>query len=134
MLPLFAFANAGINLENIGIDSLFNPITLGIAIGLFVGKQIGVFGVCWIAIKLKLTELPKEASWLQFYGVCLLCGIGFTMSLFIGTLAFEDQALAYQTTVKLGVVIGSLASTIVAVSVLNISKSNDPFLTLKKQN
>ncbi len=134
VLPLFAFANAGINLENIGIDSLFNPITLGIAIGLFVGKQIGIFGVCWIAIKLKLTELPKEVSWLQFYGVCLLCGIGFTMSLFIGTLAFEDQALAYQTTVKLGVVIGSLASTIVAVSVLNISKSNDPFLTLKKQN
>lgn len=132
VLPLFAFANAGIDLSNIGMDDLTSPITLGIALGLFVGKQIGIFGVCWIAIKLKLTELPKDATWAQFYGVSLLCGIGFTMSLFIGTLAFEDQALAYQTTVKLGVIIGSLASAIVAVTALKASQKT-PNLVLQNQ-
>jgi len=122
VLPFFAFANAGIDLSNIGIQALSSPITLGIALGLFVGKQIGIFGMCWVAIKLRLTELPKNSTWMQFYGVSLLCGIGFTMSLFIGTLAFEDQALAYQTNVKLGVIIGSLASAIVAISVLKASQ------------
>ncbi len=126
VLPLFAFANAGIDLSNVGLNDLFSPITLGIALGLFVGKQIGIFGVCWAVVKLRLTELPDGASWPQFYGVCLLCGIGFTMSLFIGTLAFEDQALAYQTTVKLGVLIGSIASALLAVVVLNASKFKTP--------
>lgn len=126
VLPLFAFANAGVSLNSIGAEAFFSPITLGIALGLFVGKQIGIFGVCWVVIKLKLTELPKDATWAQFYGVSLLCGIGFTMSLFIGTLAFEDQALAYQTNVKLGVIIGSLASAIVAIAVLNASKYRLP--------
>ncbi len=122
VLPLFAFANAGVHLGDIDLTTLLNPITLGIALGLFVGKQIGIFGVCWAVIKLKLTSLPKDATWSQFYGVTLLCGIGFTMSLFIGTLAFEDQAMAYQTTVKLGVIIGSLASAALAIFVLNSSK------------
>lgn len=126
VLPLFAFANAGIDLGNIGISDLFSPITLGIALGLFFGKQIGIFGMCWLAIKLRVAELPEGASWQQFYGVCLLCGIGFTMSLFIGTLAFEDQELAYQTTVKLGVMIGSIASALLAVVVLNLSKNKSP--------
>ncbi|MFT4630158.1 MAG: NhaA family Na+:H+ antiporter [Arenicella sp.] len=126
VLPLFAFANAGVNLTGIGAEAFFSSITLGIALGLFVGKQVGIFGVCWLVIRLKLTELPKDATWAQFYGVSLLCGIGFTMSLFIGTLAFEDQALAYQTNVKLGVIIGSLASAVVAVMVLNASKSRFP--------
>lgn len=123
VLPIFAFANAGVNLSNIGAETFFSPVTLGIALGLFIGKQIGIFGICWLAIKMKLTELPKGATWLQFYGVSLLCGIGFTMSLFIGTLAFEDQGLAYQTTVKLGVIMGSLASAILAVVVLNLAKT-----------
>lgn len=123
VLPLFAFANAGVDLSDIGLEALFSPITLGIALGLFVGKQIGIFGVCWVAIKLRLTQLPTDASWPQFYGVSLLCGIGFTMSLFIGTLAFEDQELGYQTTVKLGVIIGSLASAIVAIGVLTMSQN-----------
>ncbi len=123
VLPLFAFANAGVDLSGIGLEALFSPITLGIALGLFVGKQIGIFGVCWVAIKLRLTQLPTDATWPQFYGVSLLCGIGFTMSLFIGTLAFEDQELGYQTTVKLGVIIGSLASAIVAIGVLTISQN-----------
>lgn len=129
VLPLFAFANAGIDLGNIGVGDLFSPITLGIALGLFVGKQIGIFGMCYLAIKLKLAELPEGASWPQFYGVCLLCGIGFTMSLFIGTLAFEDQELAYQTTVKLGVMLGSIASALLAVTVLNASKNKPLVVT-----
>jgi len=121
VLPLFAFANAGVSLTGITLDTLSNPVTLGIAAGLFFGKQIGIFGVCWAIIKLKLTELPKGANWAQFYGVCMLCGIGFTMSLFIGSLAFEGQALAYQTNVKLGVLIGSLASAVTAITVLTLS-------------
>lgn len=124
VLPLFAFANAGINLGEISLNDLFNPITLGIALGLFVGKQIGIFGLCWAVVKLKFAELPKSATWPQFYGVCLLCGIGFTMSLFIGTLAFENQALAYQTNVKLGVLIGSIASALLAIGILAFATKN----------
>lgn len=130
VLPLFAFANAGVNLGDIGMEALLSPITLGIALGLFVGKQIGIFGVCWLVVKMKLAELPKKATWAQFYGVCLLCGIGFTMSLFIGSLAFEEQPLEFQTAVKLGVIIGSLASVVVAVLVLRASalKRADGFI------
>ncbi len=126
VLPLFAFANAGINLGNISVEDLTSPITMGIALGLFVGKQIGIFGLCWLATKLKISELPEGATWPQFYGVSLLCGIGFTMSLFIGTLAFENQGLNYQTTVKLGVLIGSLASAMVAIVVLKASQNTLP--------
>ncbi len=123
VLPLFAFANAGVNFDNIGIEDLTNSITLGIALGLFVGKQVGIFGLCWLTVKLKFAELPKGSTWPQFYGVSLLCGIGFTMSLFIGTLAFENQGLGYQTTVKLGVIIGSLASAILAIAILKASQN-----------
>lgn len=127
VLPLFAFANAGVNLTNISTDVFYSPITLGIALGLFVGKQIGIFGVCWAAVKLRFAKLPKDATWAQFYGVSLLCGIGFTMSLFIGTLAFEDQVIAYQKTVKLGVIIGSILSAVLAIIVLNASKSKSEY-------
>ena len=126
ILPLFAFANAGVALGNITFNDLFSPVTLGIALGLFLGKQIGICGACWLAVKLKITQLPKDATWPQFYGVCLLCGIGFTMSLFIGTLAFEEQGLAYQTNVKLGVLLGSLVSAIAAIAMLKISQLDSP--------
>ena len=112
ILPLFAFANAGVSLAGVSIDSLLNPIPLGIALGLFVGKQIGIFGACWVAIKLGLAKLPEGATWLQFYAVTVLCGIGFTMSLFIGSLAFEAQGIAYLIDVKLGVLVGSLCAAI----------------------
>lgn len=113
ILPIFAFANAGVNFIGTSAETLFNPITIGIALGLFVGKQIGIFGVCWLVVKCRLASIPSGSTWAQLYGVSLLCGIGFTMSLFIGSLAFEDQGLAYQTSVKLGVLMGSLLSAII---------------------
>jgi len=97
----------------VSLDSLLNPIPLGIAAGLFIGKQVGIFGACWLAIKLGIAKLPERATWLQFYAVTLLCGIGFTMSLFIGSLAFENESLSYMTDVKVGVLAGSLLSAIV---------------------
>lgn len=112
VLPLFAFANAGVGLLDASVDELFTPISLGIIGGLFLGKQLGIFAACYVAVKLKLCRLPKDATWTQLYGVCLLCGVGFTMSLFIGSLAFEEQGLAYQTQVKVGVIVGSLLSAV----------------------
>lgn len=112
VLPVFAFANAGVSMAGVSLETFLNPITLGIALGLFVGKQVGIFGACWIVIKLKLAKLPEGASWLQLYGVSILCGIGFTMSLFIGSLAFASQGLEYQANVKIGVLLGSIMSAI----------------------
>lgn len=118
ILPVFAFANAGVSLAGVGVEALTHPITLGIVLGLFVGKQIGIFGACWLAIKLGLAKLPKGANLVQLYGVSILCGIGFTMSLFIGSLAFENMDKAYNDAVKLGVLVGSLLSVIAASVVL----------------
>lgn len=110
ILPLFAFANAGVPLAGIGGDALFGAIPLGIAAGLFVGKQVGVFGASWLAIRLGLAERPLGASWGHVYGVALLTGIGFTMSLFIGTLAFPGVEQA--ASVRVGVLSGSLLSAL----------------------
>ncbi len=118
VLPIFAFANAGVSLIGAGLDNIFNPITLGIAAGLFIGKQVGIFGVCWLTVKAGLAKLPTGATWPQLYGVTLLCGIGFTMSLFIGSLAFEGQPPEYQFSVKVGVLIGSLLSAVIGAFVL----------------
>jgi len=112
ILPLFAFANAGINLAGITFDDLLHPVTLGVISGLFIGKQVGIFGACWLAIKLGFAQLPKGANWLQLYGVSVLCGIGFTMSLFIGSLAFENSTTTYFNQVKLGVLISSLLAAV----------------------
>jgi NhaA family Na+:H+ antiporter len=122
ILPLFAFANAGVVLTGVNLDMLFNPITLGIVLGLFVGKQIGIFGACWLAIKLKIASLPEGATWKQLYGVTILCGIGFTMSLFIGSLAFEGANPAYFDQVKLGVLIASLLSAVFGAWILHSSQ------------
>ncbi|BFM17957.1 Na+/H+ antiporter NhaA [Maricurvus nonylphenolicus] len=121
ILPLFAFSNAGVSLSGVSVADLFNPITLGIAAGLFFGNQIGVFGVSWIVIKLKLAKLPSESSWLQLYGVACLCGIGFTMSLFIGSLAFEGMDSSYIDRVKIGVLLGSILAAIVGSLVIHLS-------------
>jgi len=112
VLPIFAFANAGVSLTGLALEDLMNTTTIGIAMGLFIGKQFGIFGFCWLAIKSGLTRLPAGATWGQLYGVCLLCGIGFTMSLFIGSLAFEGVSGSYADSVKIGVLLGSILSAI----------------------
>jgi NhaA family Na+:H+ antiporter len=124
ILPLFAFANAGISLTGVSLDALLNPVPLGIAAGLFVGKQVGIFGACWLAIKLGLAKLPEGATWMQFYAVTILCGIGFTMSLFIGSLAFEAQGADYMIDVKLGVLVGSLLSAVAGSILISWSQTS----------
>ncbi len=118
ILPVFAFANAGISLSGVGIEQLLHGVPLGIALGLFLGKQIGIFGISWLAIKLKLTELPKGMTWSTLYGTAIICGIGFTMSLFIGSLAFGESGTNVLFDERLGIIIGSLVSGIVGYFVL----------------
>lgn len=109
ILPLFAFANAGINLSGVNMEFIFHPVPVGIGIGLFLGKQLGVFGLCWLAIKLGLARLPTDSGWIGLYGISLLCGVGFTMSLFIGSLAFENLGdTGFDE--RIGIVLGSLLS------------------------
>lgn len=108
ILPIFAFANAGINFNGITVELLQDSVPLGIAAGLFFGKQFGIFAISFILIKLKVASLPDRSTWGQFYAICVMCGIGFTMSLFIGGLAYDDTFLLTET--KLGVMVGSLAS------------------------
>ena len=111
IMPLFAFANAGVSLNGLSISSLLSPVPLGILLGLFFGKQIGVFLFSYISIKLKFAELPNNSNWISFYAVGILTGIGFTMSLFVGNLAFAEN-LQYIDGVKIGVLSGSLLSTL----------------------
>ena len=111
ILPVFAFANAGVNFTGIGIDDLLQPLTLGIAVGLFLGKQIGVFLATWICVKSGIARLPENVSWKHVYGVACLTGVGFTMSLFIGSLAFTTADV--MNAVRLGVVLGSVLSGII---------------------
>ena len=118
VLPVFAFANAGISLYGVSANQIFHGVPLGIAAGLFVGKQIGIFGLCWLAIKMKLTELPKDMNMLSLYGTSALCGVGFTMSLFIGSLAFEETGVDLLFDERLGIIVGSLASGLVGYLVL----------------
>lgn len=122
ILPVFAFANAGVSLAGMSFADLLNPVTLGIALGLFVGKQVGVFGLTWVAVKTGIGRMPDGADWRQFYGMSLLTGIGFTMSLFIGTLAFSTQG--YDAAVRLGVLLGSLMSAVAGYLVLRFATSD----------
>jgi Na+:H+ antiporter, NhaA family len=122
ILPLFAFVNAGVNVTEISLTQMSGSVPLGIMLGLFFGKQLGVFGFSWLAIKLKLAELPEDSNWLQLYGVSILTGIGFTMSLFITSLAFSDDQL-FQYTDKLAILIGSFASGIIGYIILKMSKT-----------
>jgi Na+:H+ antiporter, NhaA family len=123
ILPVFAFANAGLNLSGVGMDELMHPVPVGIALGLFVGKQLGIFAFCWIAIKLGMAKLPTGSSWTTLYGTAVLCGIGFTMSLFIGSLAFDSHGGVATFDERLGIILGSLLSGVVGYLILNYSLS-----------
>ena len=120
IMPLFAFANAGVNLEGLSISSLMAPVPLGIVCGLFFGKQIGVLLFSYISIKFRFAEAPNNSNWLSLYGVSILTGIGFTMSFFVGNLAFVENT-QYMDGVKIGVLTGSLLSTVFGYLILFIS-------------
>jgi Na+:H+ antiporter, NhaA family len=121
VLPLFAFANSGIALKGVGTEFLLHPVTLGIAAGLFIGKPLGVFVSCGLAIKSGLAKLPPGTNWVDLYGVSLLCGIGFTMSFFIGSLSFEHAGVNRLFDERLGIIIGSLLSAVAGYLVLRRS-------------
>ena len=108
VLPMFAFANAGVSLDGVTWSTLVQSVPLGIAAGLLLGKAVGVFGASWLLVRYAGAQLPAGADWGQFFGVCVLCGVGFTMSLFIGGLAFQGQGADYETQLKIGVLGGSL--------------------------
>lgn len=118
VLPMFAFVNAGVSLQGVTPATLLQTVPLGIAAGLVFGKAIGVFGASWALIRFGGAALPAQATWGQFFGVCLLCGVGFTMSLFIGALAFAGQDAGYETQVKLGVLCGSLVAGLLGTAML----------------
>ena len=122
VLPLFAFAKAGVSFSGLSLDQAFAPLVLGVAAGLFLGKQIGVFGMAWLAARLGIGARPTDSSWLQVYGVSLLCGVGFTMSLFIGALAFPGAVDSpEQVEIKLGVIAGSLLSALCGAGALALA-------------
>lgn len=121
ILPVFAFANAGLGLEGIGVKEIIHNVPMGIALGLFVGKQLGVFALCWLGVKLGLAELPRGVSWVSLYGVAVLCGVGFTMSLFIGSLAFEERGVNLMFDERLGIILGSVVSGVVGYLILRAS-------------
>jgi NhaA family Na+:H+ antiporter len=120
ILPVFAFANAGISFAGVGVEQLFHDVPVGIALGLFVGKQFGIFFICALFVKLGLAKLPDGMSWAGLYGTAALCGIGFTMSLFVSSLAFEETGVDMFFDERLGIIFGSLASGIVGYLVLRI--------------
>jgi NhaA family Na+:H+ antiporter len=124
VLPIFGFANAGVSFAGLTWASFVEPVKLGISLGLFVGKQIGIFGVMWLVIRFGIGRMPAGATWLRLYGISVLCGIGFTMSLFIGGLAWEHAN--FDAPVRLGVLTGSLVSALVGAAVLLLAPAPRP--------
>lgn len=123
ILPIFAFANAGISLGGVSLEYLLHPVPFGILAGLFFGKQVGVFLFCWLGVRIGLARLPADLSWQHLYGAGLLCGVGFTMSLFIGSLAFENTGVDLLFDERLGIIVGSLLSGACGYLVLRASVS-----------
>ena len=123
ILPIFAFANAGVPFVGMGLHSLVDPTTLGIVLGLVVGKQLGIFAMLWLCIKAGWSPMPAGTTWVQLYAVSALCGIGFTMSLFIGGLAFSD--VEHQAAIRLGVLVGSVISATVGYTILRLTPCPD---------
>jgi Na+:H+ antiporter, NhaA family len=131
IVPVFGFANAGVSFSGMSFESLLNPVPLGVALGLFVGKQVGVFAFSWLVIRMDWADLPANATWAQFYGVALLCGIGFTMSLFIGLLAFPTSP-ELQDATKLGVLLGSALSALTGAALLRLTKPERGFKPVQR--
>jgi len=117
ILPLFAFANAGVSLAGMTVESFTHPVPMGIAVGLLLGKTVGVFGLTWVAVKLRLAALPAGAGWGQILGVAILCGIGFTMSLFVGSLAFAPGSSDYAGMDRMGILTGSFFAAVIGYAV-----------------
>lgn len=113
ILPIFAFTNAGVSLQGIAYADLLQTVPLGITLGLLLGKQIGIFSFAWLSTRAKIAAKPKDVSWQQFYGMAIICGIGFTMSIFIANLAYDSTNITYMTLSKLGILTGSLLSAII---------------------
>lgn len=126
IMPVFAFANAGVSLSGLSLQNLLDPIPLGIAAGLFAGKQLGIFASIWIAVKARISPMPNNANWRHIYGLALLCGIGFTMSLFIGSLAYSDPFLNNE--VRLGVLTGSTLSAVIGYVILRYLSGNKTYI------
>jgi NhaA family Na+:H+ antiporter len=125
VIPIFGFANAGVSLSGLSLDGLLNPLPLGIALGLFIGKQVGVYAFSYAAVHLGFADMPAGATRAQCYGVALLCGIGFTMSLFIGALAFPDRPELGDAT-KIGVLLGSALSALAGYLLLSVAPREKP--------
>ncbi|HHQ4534841.1 TPA: Na+/H+ antiporter NhaA [Aeromonas veronii] len=121
ILPLFAFANAGVSLEGIGLSSLLSPVPMGIMLGLFIGKPLGVFTISWLSVKLGIAQLPPGVNFKQIFAVSILCGIGFTMSMFIASLAFEHGGLDYGSYSRLGILVGSTMAAVVGYLALRMA-------------
>ncbi len=121
ILPVFAFVNAGVSIQTMTLEQILGSVPVGIALGLIIGKQLGVFGLCWLGIKLGIAKLPDKVDWLMLYGVSILCGIGFTMSLFIGSLAFEDANSPYLYQDRIGILMGSFVSAVLGYFVLRFA-------------
>lgn len=119
ILPIFAFANAGVSIQGLSFANLLEPVPLGIAAGLFIGKQLGVFGFIWVSVKLGLAKMDHSLNWAMLFGMATLCGIGFTMSLFVGSLSFDANHVEYLLTHRLGILLGSLLSAIVGFIILS---------------
>ncbi|MFJ3149509.1 Na+/H+ antiporter NhaA [Pseudomonas hunanensis] len=126
ILPIFAFANAGVSLAGMTVDSFTHPVPMGITVGLLLGKTVGVFGLTWVAVKLRLAALPAGAGWGQILGVAILCGIGFTMSLFVGSLAFAPGSSEYAGMDRMGILTGSFFAAVIgyAVTAMASRKTN----------
>ncbi len=119
ILPIFAFANAGVPIQGLSFANLLEPVPLGIAAGLFIGKQLGVFGFIWVSVKLGLAKMDHSLNWAMLFGMATLCGIGFTMSLFVGSLSFDASHVEYLLTHRLGILLGSLLSAIAGFIILS---------------
>ncbi len=126
ILPIFAFANAGLSLAGVSLDDLTHPVTMGVVTGLLIGKPLGILLFVGFAVMLRLVRLPSNVNWRQLIGVAFACGIGFTMSLFIAGLAFEHGGGDYFSGDRLGILVGSILSALVAYAILHVSLPKSP--------